>query len=163
MVQLNIDNLKVVSLNTQGMGDMVKRKRVFRYFKLHKADVCFVQETHCTANKEYFWLSEWGNKCIYVNGNSNARGVAILLNCKCANNIEEIRRDIKGYVMCKVLVNEYTYCLCNVYARNKDKPDFFQELFQNIKDVDCVFHIIGGDFNVALNPVMDSSSGTAKP
>ena len=151
-----MDNLRISTLNARGLGNHVKRKRVYRYLKRFKSDVCFLQETHCDSKKEQVWSSEWGNKCIYSHGTTQARGVGILLNKKCAHAVDEIRRDIVGrYVMCKVLLNNYSYCLVNIYAPNEDSPEFFNEISRNIQEMDCVHVIIGGDFNLTLDPTMD--------
>ena len=154
-----MDNIRIATLNARGLGETVKRRRVFRYMKAKKIDVILLQETHCVQKKEFIWSNEWGNKCLYSNGSSNARGVAILLSKKCANNIEEIRRDMDGrYILCKVKIQEYSYCIGNVYAPNVNDAPFFNRIFEEIKDMDCIYTILGGDYNVVLKAEVDRSS-----
>ena len=80
---VKMEKLKIVSLNVRGLGNDVKRRKVFRYFKHHKADICLIQESHCVNDVERIWMQEWGRKCLYANGTQGSRGVAILLNKKC--------------------------------------------------------------------------------
>ena len=151
-----MNNLKIVSLNTRGIADHVKRRKVFRFLKNARLQVCLLQECHSTDKTNFMWSNEWGNKCIFSNGNSNAKGVAILLSGKLSTAVREIVRDIQGrYVMCKLEIDGYDYCMCNVYGPNKDQPEFFDELKSEIEKLNCVHVIIGGDFNVALNVKLD--------
>ena len=108
---------------------------------------------------EHIFSNTWGNKCLFANGAGNARGVATLFNSKVAKGIQDIERDIDGrYLICKVVIDEYSYCIANIYAPNEDSPQFFRNIFNKIREMDCVFQIIGGDFNVALNPELDRGS-----
>ena len=153
---LFMDKLKLLSLNTRGLRDNCKRKKMFTYLKTQKADIYFLQETHSCDKDAFMWNSMWGNECIFSHGASNARGVGILLSKKIKNTICEIRRDLNGrYVMVKLIVNDSSYCLANIYAPNTDNPEFFEEVFVKIKELDCDYIVLGGDFNVALNPMED--------
>ena len=153
-----MDNVKIVSLNTRGMGDCVKRRRVYRYLKRNNADIALLQETHCEKSKEHIWTNEWGNKCLYSNGSSTSRGVAILFRKRSANWVSEVRRDMDGrYILCKVTIGEYTYCIANIYVHNNDVPEFFKEVFNAIREMDCIHVIMGGDFNVVIDPAKDRS------
>ena len=59
-----MDKVKVISLNVRGMGDAVKKRRVYRYVKLHCADICLLQETHSASNKKTVWSNEWDGKAL---------------------------------------------------------------------------------------------------
>ena len=104
------------------------------------------------------WESQWGNRIIYANGDSNARGVAMLFSKANFKMIEEIRRDTEGhFLLVKMRIHEYSYCLANVYAPNVNSAHFFRELFVLIKQMNCVHTIIGGDFNLVMDPQLDRS------
>ena len=150
--------VKIITLNARGLGQSLQRRRVFRYLKMQKPDICFLQETHCIKENEYFWGQEWGNKCMFSNGSSNARGVGILLG-SWVSKVEEVRCDMSGrYILCKINIAEYSYCIANIYAPNTDDVNFFNYIFNQIRDMDCVYVIVGSDFNVALNSKMDRSA-----
>ena len=127
--------------------------------KRYKPDVVFFQETHCTKDDECIWSTEWGNTCIFSNGASNACGVAIMFTKNIGKEIKEVRRDIDGqYLFCKLTINGYSYCLSNLYAPNSDSPNFFHDIFKHMQELNVVYSIIGGDFNVVQDPVIDCSS-----
>ena len=157
MVQLQFrDRLKVINLNVRSINNNIKKRKVFRFLKKQKADVYLIQESHCQKNKEFLWESEWGNKCYFSNGTSQSSGVAILLNKGCNSGVEEVRRDMNGrFFQLKLEIEEYTYCITNIYAPNSDNPDYFKDTFQKVNEADSVFNIIGGDFNVVRNAKID--------
>ena len=150
------NNYKFVSLNVRGINNNLKRRRIFRYLKSFKPDVCLLQETYATKDKEFLWQSEWGNKCIFSNGGSNNCGVAVLFSKRLANKVVEIMRDINGrQLFIKLKIGEYTYCLANLYAPNNDDPNFLQSVFDQIDEMDAIFNIVGGDFNVVRDAKID--------
>ena len=61
-------------------------------------------------------------------------------------------------MLCKLQIGEYTYCICNIYAPNFDSPGFFEGIFEKVRRMDCVFDIIGGDFNEVQDGSVDRSS-----
>ena len=148
-------NLKIVSLNTRGMRNDLKRRKVMRYIKYHQADIGLLQETHSSGKDDHLWSSQWGNKCVYSHGENNAKGVAIVF-AKHGSNIKEIRRDMQGrYIIVQIELENSTYTIANIYAPNEDNPKFFSEVFQIVNELDSVYNIVGGDFNVALDPLLD--------
>ena len=50
--------------------------------------------------------------------------------------------------------------LVNIYAPNKDDVAFFQECFKHVDSFMVEYQVIGGDFNVTLNPLLDRKSST---
>ena len=156
----SMENLKIVSLNTRGLGNTNKRKKIYRYLRKHEPDLCFLQETHCTTdrNTQNLWSQEWGNKCLFANGTQEARGVAMLFNKKCSQQVKEVHRDINGrYLICKLEILDETYCVANVYAPNENKVNFFTEIFSIIRNMNTTHIIIGGDLNVVQNVQVDRS------
>ena len=116
--------------------------------------MCFLQETHCSKDRENIWESEWGGKCVYSNGFSNSCGVATLFKKKPI--IEDIVRDTEGRKLhIKVKINDYSYGLSNIYAPNRDDPEFFDTSFKQLQELDCVHYVMGGDFNVVQNAKLD--------
>ena len=133
-----MDNLKIVSLNVRGVGDFIKRRKMFRFFKGKNADVCLLQETHSVnedQNKQ--WGNEWGNKSLYSNGSSNARGIGILFSKRFANKVQDVVKDDNGrYIICKLEINGITYCIANLYAPNNVNGSFFATIFEVVKTFD---------------------------
>ena len=52
---------KIVSINARGLRDYHKRKQLYRAYE-KKADVVFLQETHCTEDVAKIWKNRMGWK-----------------------------------------------------------------------------------------------------
>lgn len=51
--------------------------------------------------------------------------------------------------------------LCNIYAPNEDKPDFFRDISIYLQDFQCDEVIIGGEFNLVMDIKKDKRGGRA--
>lgn len=63
-----MESFKVVSLNANGLNDPRKRRIVFDHLRQTKADLCLIQETHCTLGTEKIWKQEWGGSTNLIIG-----------------------------------------------------------------------------------------------
>ena len=54
------DDLVICSLNERGLSNTTKRREIFRWLKMKAYAIYFLQEVHCTKDKETLWSSEWG-------------------------------------------------------------------------------------------------------
>ena len=72
-------------------------------------------------------------------------------------NFELIDQDGDGRViLIKGEVSDQSVALCNLYAPNTDEPKFYKQvvnLMEQIEDVDVI--VMGGDFNLVLDPKID--------
>ena len=56
-------NIRLGTLNCNGLRDNRKRDRCFEYVKLNNIDIMFVQETLlCTNNERIDWEKQWGTR-----------------------------------------------------------------------------------------------------
>ena len=144
-------------MNTRGLSGTTKRRSVFNYYR-QKCDILCLQETHCVAKNQNVWLNEWGGQGVFSNGQSNARGVCILINKRAGVKIINSQHDVNGRIVSALLQKEsYEFKLVNIYAPNVDEPGFFVEVEQH-----CVPHfeklIVVGDFNLVMNPKLDQNN-----
>ena len=149
-------NITIASVNCQGLNNTKKRRDVFHYLRNKKFSVYFLQDTHFENKMEQYILSEWGYQGYFSSHTSNARGVGILFN----NNFEfKIKQVVKGdggnSLMVLVEIKQKDFLFVNIYGPNKDEPDFYNNLAQKIKLLNVSNVIIGGDFNLVLDPSRD--------
>ena len=57
-------NIRVASLNVNGISDGKKRKQVFTWFKQQEYNIIFMQETHSCAKTETHFEEDWGSKVV---------------------------------------------------------------------------------------------------
>ena len=77
MAELNLD---IISLNTAGLGDFTKHRKIFNYLKKHvsRKGIVFLQETRSVRKDENLWTNQFGcgdKSMIFSHGKSDARGV----------------------------------------------------------------------------------------
>ena len=148
--------LKFTSFNVKGLANDSKRRQMFYYFHEKKLDIIFIQETHSTKAKERWWNTTWGSKILYSHGTSNARGVAILISKNTPIEVHNVISSENGqYLLLYCTLNHRKVLLVNVYAPNIDTPDFFRNLFTDIERFTPDYIIMGGDMNLAMDPILD--------
>ena len=140
----------------RGLGNRLKRKAIFNYLKHKQLDVIFLQEVHCVKSKIALWQTEWGSRWYASSGDTLSRGTAILF--RPGSKVEMVKTvvDHDGRnVIVNIKVNQTEITLCNLYAPNHDTPQFFKSVFKTLDKVVTENIVIGGDFNLTLDPFKD--------
>ena len=158
-------NLEFLSLNVNGLGDDFKRQSMFLWLKQFNSDFVFLQETHSVRDKENKWKVEWGGDVFFSHGESNKKGVAILINNRLDYKIVEKIDDPEGrFIVLNITVDDIDFVLINFYAPTKNFEgeqvgyiDKLRSLLENKQDKNI---ILGGDFNTVLNPEIDKKGGS---
>ena len=98
MVEENLEKISVVSFNTRGLRNRLKRRSVFRHIRLtYKNSIVVLQETHSTVDVEHIWKSEWGGKIFFSHGTESGQsGVAIMIPFIVNVNVNQLSRTIMG-------------------------------------------------------------------
>lgn len=110
--------LKVLSLNVNGLGNPVKRAKIMTKLKKEKTQINFLQETHL-SKAEHEKLKKFGLKNTYYSSHPSGRkrGVAILMSK--ATNFEcqkEIKDKEGTYIIVKGMMGQTMITLVNIYA-----------------------------------------------
>ena len=152
-------SVKIVSLNVRGIREVVKRRAIFNYYR-NRGDIVCIQESHSSTNDELIWQAEYGGDIIFNHGDTNARGVCILMPKGMKSMISNEIKDCDGRILIiSLILHEYHMTICNVYAPNKDTPSFFTMLQSLL--INCTEHlIIVGDFNLVLDHSLDRIGAT---
>lgn len=124
-----------------------------------------LQETHSVSNNEHIWKSEWGGHVIFNHGCSSSRGVMILFRRDLTYKINLVSRDDKGrIILVDVEIDGNNYTLGSLYAPTADGSEeqisFMDDLEARINELNPINIVIGGDLNVAMDPLLDRRSTT---
>ena len=153
---------KFLSWNTNGINQQIKRRKVLNFLRNHNIDISFLQESHLTEAEHLKLGKQWQGQIYFSSFSSQARGVVILIKKGVPFYLKHTVRDKGGrYVWVSGFLDNVPISMLNVYGPNQDEPKFFTDLFLNIPCPPTEL-IIGGDFNLVLDPVMDRSSSTSK-
>lgn len=153
-------NLKIASLNVNGLNNPKKRGKVLKKFSKEKMHVIFLQETHL-SQQEHEKLKHFGYGITFYSSHSrnNKRGVAILIsNALKYEKIKEIKDKDGRYILVKGKLEDQMITLINVYAPPDSDKCFFKGLFDIITQETEGIMILGGDFNVTLKHNLDTTS-----
>ena len=140
----------------RGLGQMIKRRKIFRYLQEEQIDIAFIQESHTSKNKERMYKNEWGGRIIFDHGETNARGVCILISKKLDLKITKIWKSHEGRcILAEATFDDQKLLFGNIYAPNADNPEFFNAILNRIVEIEVDYKIIGGDFNIVLDEKLD--------
>ena len=89
--------LRAISMNYDRLNDDFMRNDVFSKLKNSGEGIFLLQETHSAAATEHNWRYEWGSNAVYFShGDSNARGVAIVITKHNEAYTIKVQRDNEG-------------------------------------------------------------------
>ena len=101
------------------------------------------------------WELEWGSKIFFSHGETNSRGVAILIKREVPVKVINSWKDENGRVMAITLDTDCgPITICAIYAPNKDEPQFFTGLFEAMFQKEG-HKIYVGDFILVIDPKVD--------
>ena len=107
----------------------MKRRETFRWLKMKKYAVYFLEEVHCTKDKEHILSAEWGYSAIFSSFSSASAGVCVLFNNNFNFQILKSFSDQEGtFVMVDIKLESKILTLVDIYAPNEDKPTFLQNV-----------------------------------
>lgn len=73
-------------------------------------------------------------------------------------------KDNEGRIICvEAKINGVKVNLCNIYAPNKEDPNFFHKVNKMMGDITDGHNIIAGDFNQVQDGIIDKTSTTNVP
>lgn len=157
-----MSSVSVVSLNVNGLGGAVnkKRRKLFNYLHCQKIKIALLQETHSCQENEKFWLAEWGSSIFFSHGTTAARGVAILIHKSLNGKIEHVIRDTNGRMLgISIEILDRSYLFVSIYAPNVDDVKNFKDIFYDIYQIPVDLKVLTGDFNTVLNINKDLKGG----
>jgi len=163
-----MDDLSFYSFNVNGLRDKNKCQTVLKYISSKFRGVIFLQETHTNFDVEKTWSDLTGASCYFAHGTTESRGVAILVTSGTNLSVKEVTRDTEGrFIMLEVEHEGVNLMIVNVYAPTKDKCtaqvkfiEYITEILSGYADKAIV---LGGDFNICLQPFLDKKGGTVEP
>ena len=123
------------------------------------ANIFLLQETHWKTGTENVIRSQWGFEWVVAGPDCASKGVAVLFKNNFEYKIHNILKDDEGrYVLIDIEMLNKRLTLANVYAPSSgDHSEFFDTMTNEVVSMDNELIVIGGDWNVALNPKFDSN------
>ena len=162
-----MNNLSFISNNVKGLQAISKRIKIFEYLKNYVTSNGFIffLETHSSVKDEKLWIDEFEEELFFSHGKTNSCGVAVGFVDKKALNILNIKRDNLGHILViEVKIDDSIFVLINIYNANTESEQLHTlndliNILETFEDIQNKSVVLGGDFNVILNPSLDSEGG----
>ena len=136
------------------------RQKTIQWYYAKKIDITFAQETHSCEKTEQIWRDEWDGTIYFSHGDSNARGTCIFIRSHVQNEVHKVISDSNGrYVIIDIEIDGIRMTLASIYAPNDDSPEFIAEIIRHIESIPNDNRLIGGDYNLVLNLLLDKKGG----
>lgn len=158
----DFNTLKLVSINAQGLNIPEKRSQILTLMKKHKADIVLIQETHFQTDltpksTNHFFPSVYHA----TNDQTKNKGVSILIAKHLPIKITDTLVDSKGrYLFLKGNLYNKPITIANIYCLNTKQTSFINSISSQLSTFKTGFLIVGGDLNVPLQPMLETSTGT---
>jgi exonuclease III len=163
---LNKENFTICSYNVNGLKNFNKLKRVSSFLNsLPFKNNCVInlQETHLNINEVNRLNYQWRSGAIHSPSTQASAGVSILYNKSFFDKIISSYHDDNGRIcMLTASKDAQIMCFINIYSPNNHNAaigfyNSIENLIQNeIEKDQSVKFYISGDFNLVLNPHVDS-------
>uniref|UniRef100_A0A3B3XJ11 Reverse transcriptase domain-containing protein n=1 Tax=Poecilia mexicana TaxID=48701 RepID=A0A3B3XJ11_9TELE len=150
----------IQTLNVNGIKNPIKRSKIISKLKREQVGIGFLQETHL-SNEEHEKIKKMGHRKTYYASHRSGkkRGVAILIPNSIRFDFIAEHKDKEGrYVLLRGKLEQEEVTLCNIYAPPGSSIDFFKEVFSLVAAEASGTCICAGDFNLLLNPKMDTTN-----
>ena len=152
--------LNISCFNVNGLKQNLKRKNIFYHLKNKNLTLSYYKRRTLLMVKKHFGNISWRGKIIFAQENSNSKGTAILITQSFACEVKTTYADSTGrFLLIEIKRNDKNLVICNVYAPNKDYPNFFDTVFTEVSNSFNANLILGGDWNLVLNDLLDKDGG----
>lgn len=150
--------LKVLSLNTRGLNNPVKRVAIFDLLRKQGAHFAMLQETHMVRrdvnrlSNRFFWI------LAHSSASNKTKGVAIICRHNLHFKLLDTWSDNKGRItIAKIHIENTDIALVSLYAPNTFDSQFHEQITKILLDLPDFKLIIGADFNAVLDHSFDRS------
>lgn len=151
--------LKIISWNCKGVNAAIKRGNILTHLKKLDMDIGFLQETHLKDQDHKRLQTKWIGQVFHSNFPVKNRGAAIIIKKTIPFIATKVISDSRGrYVIVTGKIFHHPITLASVYAPNTDDENFINSFFAALPNMNSHQLIIGGDFNLVLDPIIDRSS-----
>lgn len=129
----------------------------------NKSDIIFLHETHFkTESTPKLSNARYPTSLHATNQASKSKGVSIIFAKHCPFQISDTCTDQEGrYIFIKGSLHRKPITLANIYVPNFKQVPFFRSTVWLLSTFQEGILILGGDFNVPLTPLHDTSTGTS--
>lgn len=143
-------NIRIASLNSNGLNGQIKRAMCLDYLWRHIIDVAFTQESHLRDDDVKQFASRFHYTAASSSFNSRSHGSLVVLKRSLSLSIMETFGSSDGCISyVKAVIAGRKTCLISIYTPNQFELKYVTELLSDLQNNFAV--IIGADMNQHLH------------
>lgn len=96
-MSFSAENIALLSLNVNGMGNTIKRRMIFKKLCMYKNAIICLQETHLCHSQSSFVQGLWGGRVALAGNSTQSAGVMILLSKDFKGSVKTLYADRLGH------------------------------------------------------------------
>ena len=146
-------------MNVRGIRTREKRRDILNFMRSTNLSIVCLVDTHISEDLFNFVRAEWGGTAVFSPGTVHSRGVSVFFRNNFGFKIFGSEIDAEGnYIILDVELDGCGRCTMAVlYGPNEDNPGFYRSVFSYITNFENEKVIVVGDWNVTLNPNIDTA------
>lgn len=154
--------LKPLSWNVKGLNTPEKRSSCLSDLWRQCPQIVFLQETYFRADRvPKMYNKHFPTAYHSVSPSSKSKGTSILLSNTLPRQFLDFQTDQEGrYIFLKGKIHSEMFTLANVYLPNINQLTVLESCLSSLDSFSEGTLILGGDFNLTLDPHKDSSMGS---
>ena len=137
--------IMIITFNVNGLSVSTKRHTLAEWIQKQDPYICCLQETQFRPRDTYRLKVRGWKMIFHANGSQKKAGVTILISDKIDFKRKTIRRDKEGdYIMIKGSIQEEDITIVNIYAPNREAPQYIRQMLTAINgEIDSNTIIVG--------------------
>jgi len=152
-------SLKLITWNVQGIGHVIKRKKILTHLKKQKPDIVLLQKTKLSDIELSKLRRDWVGQVYSSSYSQNKRGVAILFNKNLPFILKHKESDPEGrFILITGSILNHHIAILNIYAPNVDSPHFISQMILLFTYHCKGLGFLPRDFNCIMDASLDKSS-----
>ena len=158
-----ISEMRIGALNVNGLNAAAKQLSLEIHCDSFKLEILVLVDTRLTESSsrilENRWDSRyWSHSYGITTEGGIGRGISIgILKNSSITVLDKTEVKQGNMILIKFTKDSKTFCLGCIYGPSTgDRPGFFERLFFEMASINCDYALCVGDYNVALNPNLDT-------
>ena len=154
-----LSKLGLLVVNIRGMTTDGTNGPKMDLIMRHNQDIKIIIDCHLKSTEIIKYQQKYRNWNFHLSTNEsgNSRGIMIMTRKSMELQEQIVKNDDNGnYILLKITHDRSDILLSAIYGPGTDEPQFYEDVLNKIDNTGIVNKIICGDFNLTLDPTLET-------